>query len=216
MWNYKRLLIASAAAWAFAIPSAALAATQEDHTQFAVSAGALSFSTVPALPVLTTITLDGQAQTTHTTMTGFGVADATGSGAGWNATVQGQTGTGHSAVFAQYCPLSKCGATSEGYVSGGSTLAADSLALSSTGASFAGQGGTTGTAPALVCSAGCAVDSATPVKIASATAGTGMGTWLAGEFGVNSLSLSTPSSLTLLPTSEIYRVNLLWTLSTGP
>jgi WxL domain surface cell wall-binding len=216
MRNQKRLLLASAAAWALAVPSAALAATQEDHTQFAVTAGALSFSTLPALPTLTTVTLDGQAQTTHTTMTGFGISDATGSGAGWDVTVQGQTGTGRSAVFAQYCPLAKCGATSEGYVSGGSTLAADSLTLSSTGASFAGQGGTTGTAPALVCSAGCAVDSPTPVKVASAALGTGMGTWLAGEFDATSLSLSTPSSLSLLPTSDIYRVNLLWTLSTGP
>jgi hypothetical protein len=48
--------------------STALAATQEDHTQFSVIAGSLSFSTVPAMPTLSSVTLNGQAQTTNSTM----------------------------------------------------------------------------------------------------------------------------------------------------
>src|SRR2546423_6696829 len=85
-------------------PSISAAATQEDKTQFSVVAGSLSFSTVPAMPTLTSVTLNGQAQATTTTMTNFGVADATGSGSGWNETVAGQSGSEKSAVFAQYCP----------------------------------------------------------------------------------------------------------------
>lgn len=195
---------------------AAMAATQEDHTQFSVTAGSLSFSTVPALPSLGTVVLNGQPQTTNATMTSFGVDDATGSGSGWNVTVEGQSGTGKSAVFAQYCAKAKCGTDSEGYVSGGTTLPANSLTLTSTGASFTAQGGTTGTAPALQCSASCNVDSATAVKIASAATGAGMGTWLASGYSTTSLALSTPSTLKVLANEEVYRVNLLWTLSTGP
>ncbi|HEY2216870.1 MAG TPA: WxL domain-containing protein, partial [Solirubrobacteraceae bacterium] len=172
--------------------------------------------TAPALPALGAVALTGQAQTTNSTMTNFGVADATGSGSGWNVAVEGQSGTGKSAVFAQYCGKAKCGTDSEGYVAGGRTLAADSLTLNSTGASFAAQSGTTGTAPALQCSASCNVDNPTAVKLASAATSAGMGTWQTSGFSGTSLALSTPSTLKVLPSEEVYRVNLLWTLSTGP
>ncbi len=199
-----------------ALPGVSLAATQEDKTQFSVTAGSLSFSTAPALPSLGTITLNGQAQTTNATMTGLGVADATGSGAGWNVTVEGQTGTGKSAVFAQYCPKAKCGGDAEGYVPSGQSLAANSLTLTSTGASFTAQSGTTGTAPTLQCASACNVDHAGGVKIASAAANAGMGTWLAGGFAAGSLALATPTTLRAPANEEVYRVNLLWTLGTGP
>jgi len=194
----------------------AAAATQEDKTQFSVTAGSLSFSTAPALPTLGAVTLTGAAQTTNSTMTNVGVADATGSGSGWNVTVEGQSGTGKSAVFAQYCPKAKCGSESEGYIGAGATLPANSLTLNSTGASFAAQGGTTGTAPTLQCSSACNVDHASSVKVASAAVSAGMGTWLTSGFSGTSLALSTPSTLKVLPTEEVYRVNLLWTLGTGP
>jgi hypothetical protein len=195
---------------------AALGATAEDKTQFSVTAGTLSFSTTPAMPTLSSVTLTGGSQTTNTTMTNFGVADATGSGSGWNVTVAGQSGSGKKAVFAQYCPKATCGSDSEGYVSGGATLPANSLTLNSTGASFSAQNGSTGTAPTLQCSSACNVDSATAVKIASAAENAGMGTWLTTGFSGTSLALTTPSTLKALPNEEVYRVNLLWTLSTGP
>jgi putative surface cell wall-binding protein len=213
------LALVTTLAWlvlASATASIALGTTQEDHTQFSVLAGSLSFSSAPALPALGSVTLTGQAQTTNSTMTNFAVADATGSGSGWNVAVEGQTGTGKSAVFAQYCAKAKCGSENEGYVTSGRTLAADSLTLNSTSASFAAQSGTTGTAPTLQCSASCNVDNASPVKIASAASGAGMGTWQASAFSGTSLALSTPSTLKVLPSEEVYRVNLLWTLSTGP
>jgi hypothetical protein len=196
--------------------ASASAATQEDKTLFEVKAGTLSFSTAPAMPTLPSVTLNGGSQTTNEKMTNFGVADATGSGSGWDVTVNGQTGSGKSAVFAQYCNAAKCGSENEGYVTGGATLPADSLTLNSTGASFSAQSGSTGTAPTLQCASACSVDSATAVKIASAAVNAGMGTWLTAGFSSTSLALATPSTLKVLPEKEVYRVNLLWTLSTGP
>jgi WxL domain surface cell wall-binding len=198
-------------------PGVAAAAEQADKTQFSVIAGSLSFSTVPAMPTLTSVTLNGSAQTTNTTMTNFGVADARGSGVGWNVTViGGPTGAGKSAVFAQYCPKATCGTDTEGYVAAGATLAANSLTLNSTGASFSAQSGTTGTAPKLECNSACNVDSASAVKVASAAASAGMGTWLTTAFSGTSLALATPTTLKVLANEEVYRVNLLWTLGTGP
>jgi hypothetical protein len=198
------------------LPAVSLAATAEDKTQFEVKAGTLSFSTTPAMPTLSAVTLTGAAQATNTTMTNFGITDATGSGSGWNTTVAGQSGSEKSAVFAQYCPTATCGSDTKGYVPSGATLAANSLTLNSTGASFSAQGGTTGTAPTLQCSSACNVDSASAVKVASAAVNAGMGTWLTTGFTATSLALSTPSTLKLLSNGEVYRVNLLWTLGTGP
>jgi hypothetical protein len=209
---------ASIAAFAVAIaaPSAAAAATQNDQTQFSVTAGSLSFSTTPAMPTLSGVTLNGAAQTTNTQMTNFGVDDATGSGSGWNLTVAGLGGSGNSAVFKQYCPTATCGSDPQGYVSGGQTLPANSLTLSSTGASFSAQNGSTGTGPTLQCSSACNVDAASATKLASAAASAGMGTWLTTGFGASSLALSTPSTLKSLSNGEVYRVNLVWTLGSGP
>jgi WxL domain surface cell wall-binding len=197
-------------------PAVAAAETKENTTQFEVKAGSLTFSTAPTTPTLGAVTLKGEAQTTHATMNNFAVQDATGSGSGWNATVEGQAGTGKSAVFKQYCPEAKCGSESKGYIGGGNELPANSLTLNSTGASFTAEHESTGTAPSFVCASGCNVDHATGVKIAHAETNAGMGTWATTGFSASSLSLATPSTLKLLPEKEIYRVDLLWTLSTGP
>lgn len=178
------------------------------------AAGELRFATTPAMPTLTAVTINGQAQTAHTTMTGFAVADTRGTKSGWNLTVGGNSGTGKSAVFAQYCPKAKCGSSSEGYVAGGASLAADSLTLNTTGAKLSGG---TGSAPSFQCSAGCNVDSASAVKIVSAaTGGAGEGTWTASGFSATSLALAVQTTMKALPSEEVYRVNLLWTLSSGP
>jgi len=196
--------------WLFAIVCVALAL----RAPAAPAAGELKFSTAPALPTLTAVTLNAKAQTLNTTMTNFAVADTRGTKSGWNLTVAGKSGTGKSAVFAQYCPKAKCGAASEGYVSGGFTLAANSLTLHTSGASFSGG---TGSAPAFQCSTACNVDSASAVKIVSAaTGGAGEGTWTTSGFSATSLALAIPTTMRALPSEEVYRVNLLWTLSTGP
>lgn len=151
-------------------------------------------------------------------MTNFAVADATGSGSGWNATVERQSGSGKSAVFAQYCSngAEKCGAeAANSYVASGQTLPANSLTLNSTGGSFSAQNGSTGTAPTLICASACNVDHATGVKIAHAEVSAGMGTWVTAGFSATSLALNIATTLKALPEHEVYRVNLLWTLSTG-
>lgn len=175
----------------------------------------LRFSTAPALPSLPTLTLNAKPQTPATAMTSFAVEDTRLTKSGWNLTAQGQSGAGKSPVFAEYCPKAKCGADAEGYVPGGRALAAGSLTLNSTGASFTGG---LGTAPALQCAATCALDGASAAKIASNATGalSGEGTWTASGFGASSLALAVPTTLRALPSEEIYRVNVLWTLSTGP
>jgi len=177
-------------------------------------AGELKFGTTPALPTLTSVTLNAKAQTVDTTMSSFAVTDTRGTKSGWNVTVAGQSGEKKSAVFEQYCPKAKCGATAEGYVAAGQKMAANSLKLSSTGASFTGG---TGSAPTFQCSTACNVDSATAVTIAeAATGGAGESTWTTTGFSATSLALTVPTTLKALPAEEVYHVNILWTLATGP
>ena len=130
-------------------------------------------------------------------------------------TAIGQSGTGKSAVFAQYCPeVAGCGSDALGYVAAGKKLEAKALTLNSTGASFTGG---TGAAPTLKCSPACAIDSAAAVKVASAaTGGAGASTWTTTGFSATSLTLTTKTTLKTLPAREVYHVNILWTLSTGP
>jgi len=175
---------------------------------------AFQFGTAPKLPTLTTVVINAKAQTSNTTMTNFSVTDTRGTLSGWNITVAGQSGTGKSAVFAQYCPKATCGTDNEGYITGGQKLAANSLKLNSTGAKFTGG---SGTAPTLQCSTACNLDSAAAVKIASAaTGGAGEGTWTTTGFSATSLALAVPTTLRALANEEVYRVNVLWTLATGP
>jgi hypothetical protein len=176
--------------------------------------GTLAFEVAPDAGTLPGVTLNGQSQTTTSQMSNFAVVDTTGSGSGWNVTVAGDGSAGKSAVLKQYCTQAGgCGAHPLGYVSGGQTLPAGSLKLSSTGASFTGANGT---APTFQCGSPCSVDAAAATKIASAAAGAGLGPWQTTGFSASSLSLSTATTLRALPANEIYRADLLWTLSSGP
>ena len=195
------------------------AATASDTTQFSVTAGTLAFGTAPDAPNLSALTINGQSQTLTAQMPNFSVVDGSGTASGWNVTVNGDSSAGKSAVFKQYCSngASVCGTdAANSYVTGGQTLAANSLTLSSTGAAFTGQSGSTGTAPTHQCSTACNVDAGSAVKVASAAASAGMGTWQANSYGTSSLSLAAPSTLRALPANEIYRTDLVWTLNSGP
>jgi hypothetical protein len=216
----RRLAAASIAILAplLVLPAVASAVTANDTSQFSVTAGSLTFVTAPDVPDFNTpgtpFTIVGYSQTYNATMNNFEVNDARGSGAGWSVTVQGQTGAGNSPVFAQYCPNATCGTdTGPGYVSSGATLPNDSLTLNSTGASFTAQGGTTSTAPTFACNSSCFVDHSGAVTVASAASGNGMGEWLTSGFTSTSLTLTIPAAVKTLQTNEVYRVNLLWTLS---
>jgi hypothetical protein len=146
----------------------------------------------------------------------FAVADESGAMAGWNVTVSGDSSAGRSPVFARYCPnAGGCGADALGYPAGGASLGASSMTLSSTGATLTGG---SGTAPALQCGSTCALDvaAATPTKILSAAASGGYSAWTASGFGASSLTLAAPTTVRALPAGEVYRIDLVWTLGTGP
>jgi len=189
-----------------------------------VAEGTLTFFTIsPTLPVLPGVTLNGEPQTTTTTMSNFTVDDARGgAGAGWNVTVASQAtvGTTVSETFKEYCnSVSPCGANAaERYVSGGRELPANSLTLKKTTASFTALPGGTGSVPALECATECHVDHSTAEKVASAaTGGAGKGGWQTTGFSGASLSLATPMNLYVLPNAnEVYRVDIVWTLNSGP
>jgi hypothetical protein len=211
----RRLGVALAAVLAALPASQAYAATSGDTSQLGVTAGSLSFGTAPDVPAMPALTLNGQSQTLTAQMPSWSASDATGSGSGWNVTVQGDSGTDKSAVFKEYCTsATDCGTV--GYVTGGKTLSASSLRLSSTGAAFTALNGSTGTAPTHQCASTCNVDSGAAVKIASAAADAGMGNWQGDSYGASSLGLSAPTTVKSLGTGKVYRVDLTWTLSSGP
>jgi len=182
------------------------------------SSGTLQFDVAPSVPTLPAVTLNGQAQAIKTTMGNFAVDDTSGE-SGWNVTVSGNASAGKSSVFKQYCEngASACGATeAHSYASAGHTLPAGSLQLSTAGASWSTTGGAGG-APAFQCSSSsCPLDSSSQTKIVSAGEKGGMGPWSSSGFGSSSLSLSIPSTVYALPEHEIYHVDLVWTLSSGP
>jgi hypothetical protein len=182
-------------------------------------APALAFSTNPDVPNLPTLTLNGQAQTLNATMNDFAVSLGVIDASGFNITVAGDSSTGHSAVFKRYCPNATCGTDSLGYVSGGASLPADSLTLNSTGASWSLTSGLSlGKTPTLLCDAGCAIDNASAVKIASQAAGVGvLSTWTTGGWSSTSIALATPTTIRAFSQpGEVYRVDLVWTLGSGP
>lgn len=177
------------------------------------ASAAVSFSTAPNAPNLPSVTLNGQAQTINGTMANWGVTETL-IQSGWNVTVQGDTAAGKSAVFKDYCPNASCGPDPTGYVAGGATLPANSLTLDSTGATWTGG---TPPRPTHTCNSGCSLDAATPVKVASSSTVVGLSTWTTSGYGATSLALSVPTTIRRPPqTGEVYRVDLLWTLSTGP
>ncbi|TMK68490.1 MAG: hypothetical protein E6G53_00365 [Actinobacteria bacterium] len=175
---------------------------------------AVSFSANPNVPNLPGVTLNGQAQPVNATMANWGVT-MTGSKTGWNVTVAGDTSAGKSADFQQYCPNATCGTDSgPAYITGGATLPAGSLKLNSTSASWTGN---TGTTPSHLCNAGCSMDTTSAVKIASATTSVSTGTWSTTGYSATSVAATIPTTTKYLTQSgEVYHLDLVFTLATGP
>lgn len=196
-----------------------------DKTYFTVTAGALEFATAPALPAsLTGVTLNGEAQNTHTNMTNFKVKDARGTGVGWHVSVSsGKTvGTTVSEKFKEYCEsASVCGANeAHHYVTGGKELEANSLTLNATAGTFSPSDANVPTYTA-ECLAGCTIDTpeGSPHKVLSAAVNKGMGTYetVFNNAEPHGLMLATPMNLATLPNAnEVYRVDVVWTLATLP
>jgi len=184
-------------------------------TAGASAATTVAFTTPPALPSLSGVTLNGQTQTTTTTwsMASDFTITSSGTNNGWNLTVGANTTGGtKSAVFKEYCPNATCGThTGPGYVSGGFTLPADSLTWRTLGASWTSAA----PRPAYQCNfSACPIDNATATKVVSASTSVALGSWTSS--GSSTLSLSTPASLRKLQTGEVYRVDVVWTVSSGP
>ena len=178
------------------------------------ASAAVSFSTAPNTPNFAAVTLNGQSQTKNATMSNWGVT-MTSSQTGWNVTVAGDTTAGKSAVFKQYCPNATCGTDSgPAYITGGRTLAASSLTLNSTSATWTGN---SGTLPSHLCNASCFMDTTTAVKIASATTSVSLGTWSTTGYSATSQAVSIPTTTRFLSQAgEIYRIDLVFTLNSGP
>ena len=218
--RWIRLLFSTAAISAVAAaPFPASALASDDIVQFSVIPGSLDFGASPGLPGISTLVLNGQAQTISSRVANFEVSDASGTGLGWSISVSGDDGPGKSPVLKQYCPALECGDhAGPGYVADGSTLPANSLTLDSNGATFMPVHGSTGLRPAHQCNAGCFVDAPplSPTKVVAAASGTGMGTFRTSGFSSSSLRLAAPDSTRRLQTGELYRVDLTWTLNSGP
>jgi hypothetical protein len=184
----------------------------------AMTAGAslattVAFTTAPTLPALSGVTLNGQSQNTFSLWSNAMKITSSGTNTGWNLTVNSASGGGKSAVFKQYCPSATCGSDSgPGYVTGGFTLPADSLTMNTGGAGWT----TAGTKPAYQCGTSpfCPIDNSTATKVVSASTSVALGAWTGS--GSTVLTLATPASLRKLQTGEVYRVNVVWTLSSGP
>jgi hypothetical protein len=190
-----------------------------DSTGFSVTPGPLGFGQPPGVPEVPSLTLSGETQAVSTQMANFAVSDASGTAEGWGLTVSGDDSPGHSPVLRQYCTVATCGSVlGPAYVPSGATLLPDSLMLDSRGASFTPEGGSGGSAPSHQCRFGCFVDAPpnAPSKIAAAGAGVGMGTFSTAGFSSSSLRLVAPDSARGLKRGEVYRVDLSWTLNTGP
>jgi hypothetical protein len=186
----------------------------------------LEFGSAPNVPSLGAVTLAGAAQSQTAQMANWEVQDSRLVALGWHVTAQGDGTAGKSAVFKEYCSdgtaTNGCntavgGGSGPGYVTGGHTLPAGSLTLDSSGASFQPVGLTVGTPPTHLCSAGCLLDSASAVSVASAALGIGLDTWRAQGYSADSLSLAVPTSTRFIGSgNKLYRMDVVWTLASGP
>jgi hypothetical protein len=199
-------------------PAAALAASASDTTQFSVIPGPLGFGD-PDQPRIPSLAFNGKAQALNAQMSNFAVTDASGAGEGWNLTVSGAGGKGTSARLRQYCPVARCGHhRGHGFVAGGSLLPGGSMLLDSSGAGFTSESGGTGNQPTHECGEGCLLDVSplAPTRVVAAASGSGLGTFQAAGFSARSLKLVAPGTSRVFQPHEVYRVDLSWTLNTGP
>ncbi len=160
-----------------------------------------------------------EPNTLRSRMPDFEVSDASGAGLGWSITVSGDPHPGLSPLLRQYCPLAECPSGHRfGYAEEGIALPPSSLTFDSSSARFEPVRGSGGAPPTYRCERACFVDvpPSSPSKLVVAEVGSGMGTFRAQGFSRSSVKLVTPSKPPALPAKEIYRVDLSWSLNSGP
>ncbi len=173
-------------------------------TSVALTAGSLTVS--GGTPGTFSATLNGANQTADTTMASYNPDDATGSGAGWNVTFQATQFT---------CVVG----TDTGCKTGLTTLPWNSLSIAPPGATCAGGSSCTGS-PTISISANTAVDTGSgttagsAVKVLSAAAGSGMGSYTVtpGTIGTGQLELAIPGNAL----ATTYHSTLTITANSGP
>ena len=225
-WGAGKLIALCVLLVALALSPSVQAITVKERSKFVVYPGALYFNTSPDVPDLPVLNLDGGEQTLNGALNDWQVRDASGTGSGWNVNVRGDSSAGSSPVFKEYCTdgesTNGCdtavdGGPGPGYVTNGESLDANSMVLSSSGASFNAIGGTRGNPPTHSCGSSCNIDSTSPAIIASAANGAGMGTYKATSYSQSSLSFSAPTTIKAIGSgNKVYSVELVWTLASGP
>ncbi len=190
--NLHRLLAASTAALLVGVALAAPASAAPKPTNAKVNPGPISVSAL-AVADFPGVTLDGKAKSATATMDDFSVTDSRGNGFGWNVTVQ-------ATQFAEW------DAASATYVSGGKTLALNSLKLPTPAVAADG----TTSPPPSVMTGPHQIDTSGAVKIASAAVDTGMGKY--------NFSLAQPLELTVPANAyaKTYRSTVTLSVVSGP
>lgn len=155
---------------------------------FTTSTGTGLSVTGAAPGTLTAVTLNGQTQTQYTTLASYTAADSTGTGLGWNVTFQATQFACTAGTGTDKCPTGGNSLPIGSLTMGVPTVTCDPVM---SGTPCSGQGA----APAISISANTAVDTASAVKVASAMANTGMGTYdfTPGTIGTGNLKLVIPS-----------------------
>lgn len=221
--NFKRAGISLVAALLTAVVglSPAYAAPRSDakstNVTESISEGPIGFLSVPASAAFSSIKLNGDQQSSQASLGSIVAFDATGSGAGWNITVQ-------ASPITEVTPTGgyKTGTTAKTLPAGSLTLQAPT---SFAAYSVSGNGKpTTSPLPEAVSGSPWAIDStngSSAVKIVTARSARGMGGYLV-SFPDNCLAINIDPATTFVDDVNYsdgttpYSTTLTWTISVGP
>lgn len=181
----RAVVLLVAVLWA----ASALPAVASSDTSVSVSAGSLGV-TAPTVNDFAVVTLDGTVQVVHAPLEPFSVTDARGSGRGWTLSLQ-------ATPFREW--------DGSAYVADGKALPAGSLALD--GLAVTAEG--TDSEPPII-HAGPYVVDGPAVTVASASADTGMGSFIFGP--TSDLTVAVPAHAY----ARTYRSELAISVTSGP
>jgi hypothetical protein len=160
----RKLVSFGVAAFFLAVTTTSALAAGGGATQLVVSAGP-GLTVTGAAPGNFAATLNGSDQTVGTTLANYVAQDTTGSASGWNVTFQ-------ATAFACTAGTGQC-PTGGDALPNGSLLMAPPTVACNTGTSCSGRAA----APTVSIASNTALDNTTAVKVASAAAKKGMGTY---------------------------------------
>ncbi len=199
MWKTPRLLsITALLALGAASSFSGVAHAAGGATTATLSGGSLTIA--GGAPGPFTAALTGANQTVDTSLAAYTVTDATGTGTGWNVTAQATQFT---------CVVS----TDAGCKTGFTTLPLSSLTIAPPTAACASGSTCTGS-PTVSISAATAIDGASAIKMLSAAANTGVGSFTVtpGTVGSGQLALAIPGNAL----ATTYHSTLTITVISGP